>query len=382
MIESQEALEATVEEALAAESVAIDTEFLWERTFYPILALVQIGLPDGEIRLIDTLRLADLSPLGRLLESSATVKVLHDASHDLAILHRETGASACNIFDIQRASGLIGLESTLSLQKLLQSLLGIVLPKTQSRSDWLRRPLTNAQLDYARDDVRYLTPAMDAITSRALTLGREHWLQEEMTGFNDPARYREPDPYNCHLRIGGIRRLGARKREVLSHLAAWREEAARQHNVPRAHVVSDKVLVALAKRSPRTPGELSSLRSLSDRARATYGTAILAAVSEGLSTAEDEIPPLAPAPATDRAHVARVQLLGAYLNGKGLAEGVDPVLIASRAELNLYAMTEREQELPLHGGWRREFIGGDLDRVLRGSLAVRIDPTTWLPGPA
>ncbi len=375
-------MDAAVTDALDAGSVAIDTEFVWERTYYPVLSLVQLGLPDGDACVIDAVRTRDLSPLQVLLENPATVKVLHDASHDLRILHRETGAVPQNIFDIQRAAGFIGLESTLSLQNLLKRLLEIQLSKTESRSDWLRRPLSDAQLEYAQDDVRYLVQAMHKIRAMARDQGREHWMAEEMAACAAEANITETDPYEYFHRVGGMTRLNGRQREVLRYVAAWREEAARSRNLPRSHVLADKTLLTIARRSPRTLNALSGIRQLGDRPRRMHGKAIVEAVSMAFATREENLPAAPAARPADRAHLARTALLEAYVTGKGLASGVDPALVAARSDISAFATNKREKDQLLTRGWRWEFAGKELEALLKGSLSIRVDPATGLPAPA
>lgn len=382
MIETAEDLDSVIERALGADCVAVDTEFLWERTYYPVLSLVQLGLPDGEICVIDAVRTRNLEPLRTLLEEAATTKILHDASHDLRILHRETGAVPRSVFDIQRAAGFIGIESTLSLQNLLKRLLEIHVPKTQTRSDWLRRPLSDAQLEYARDDVRYLVNAMRKIRARARDMGRECWLAQEMAACTAISNIVEPDPQDYYLRISGMARLVSRQRETLRHVAAWREETARSCNLPRSHVLADKMLLAIAKRAPRTQKALSRIRQLPDRTRRAHGAGIVEAVSMAFATREDEIPAAPAALPADRAHLARTALLEAYVAGKGLASGVDPALVAARADISAFAARRGEQDLLLARGWRWEFAGKELDALLRGNMSIRVDPATGLPGPA
>src|SRR5690606_18384671 len=150
MIETRDALQALVDRARTAEAVALDTEFVWERTYYPQLGVVQLGLGGDDVHLLDAAAL-DLAPLGALLTDAAVVKVLHDAVQDLTILRRATGASAVNVFDTQRAAGFVGLTSTLSLQDLFAEAVGVKLPKGATRSNWLKRPLSDEQTAYAED---------------------------------------------------------------------------------------------------------------------------------------------------------------------------------------------------------------------------------------
>ena len=271
MIDSPEALEALVERALQADCVALDTEFVWERTYYPRLGVVQVGFARDDSALIDAVALTDLSPLGRLLAAAEVVKVLHDAPQDLTILRRATGAYPRNIFDTRRAAGFVGLSATISLGDLLRETLGVSLTKTEARTDWLRRPLSPGQQAYAHDDVRFMPEARAELLTRARQRRREAWLNEELAAYDDPALYDERDPHEQYLRIGGAGRLSPPQRAVLRELTAWREEEARRRDRPRSHIIPDKALTALARRLPRTQAHLSAVHALSDRAAQCHG---------------------------------------------------------------------------------------------------------------
>ncbi len=193
MIDTREALESLVERALTAECVALDTEFVWERTYYPRLGLVQVGFAEDDSALIDAAAFPDLAPLGRVLAAPSVVKILHDAPQDLTILRRATGAYPKNIFDTRRAAGFVGLSATLSLGDLLRETLGVSLTKTEARTDWLRRPLSANQQTYAHDDVRFMPAARAELLARARQRHREAWLHEELAAYDDPALYKEKD---------------------------------------------------------------------------------------------------------------------------------------------------------------------------------------------
>jgi len=381
MIDTPQALDILVERTLTAGCVAIDTEFVWERTYYPQLGVVQLGFSEEDTVLIDAAAFQDLRPLGRLLASPDVVKVLHDAGQDLTILRRVTGASPKNIFDSRLAGGFVGLSATLSLGDLLRELLGVSLSKTEARSNWLRRPLSEAQRAYAHADVRYLPAARDALLAQARHRHREAWLQEEMATYDDPALYEEPDPFQQYVRVSGAGRLTARQRAALRELTAWREEEARRRDLPRGRVVSDKALVDAARRLPESRADLAALRDLDDRVRQRHGAAFLDAVQRGLDTRLEDCPPAPERPPNDEAFTARVHFLLAYLTGKSLAEGIAPTLVATRAEVTHLVATDPDvspDEHALLRGWRRTFMGDDLLGLLGGQRAIRLDPETGL----
>lgn len=381
MIDTPEALQHLVARALEAEAVALDTEFVWERTYYPRLGVVQLSLGSDDSHLIDAVALDDLAALGPLLEAHDVVKILHDAQQDLVILRRATGAFPQNIFDTRRAAGFVGLSSTLSLGDLVQETTGVYLPKTESRTDWLRRPLSEKQCAYALDDVRYMHAVRADILARAERMDHTAWLLEEMALYDDPALYEDKDPHTQFERLGGGRLSGPR-RAVLREVAAWREQEARRQDRPRGHVVDDKVLKNIARRPPRSQSHLSSVRGLDNRAVQRYGKALWQAIQRGLDTPEDEQPDPPQRRPQDDALLAQINLALAYLTGKGLADGIDPALVASRSDVTAL-ITDGADATPedhaLLQGWRGTFMGKDLLDLIAGHLTIRVDPASGLP---
>ncbi|MDA0712136.1 MAG: ribonuclease D, partial [bacterium] len=176
MISTEAGLKDVVRQARQSDCVALDTEFVWEDTYYPRLGIIQIGWSETNCFLIDAVAISDLSALGDLLTDAQTVKILHDAQQDLWILRHATGVTPCRIFDTRSAAGFSGMSSTLSLSNLLRACLNVQLAKTETRTDWLQRPLSDDQLDYALDDIRYLPALYHHLEALALELGRGEWL--------------------------------------------------------------------------------------------------------------------------------------------------------------------------------------------------------------
>ncbi len=382
MIDTPEALEALVARALQARAVALDTEFVWERTYYPRLGVVQVGLSEDDCHLIDAAAFDDLAMLAPLLADPGVVKILHDAQQDLVILRRVSGAFPRNVFDTRRAAGFVGLPSTLSLGDVVRATVDVYLPKTSTRTDWLRRPLSEHQRAYALDDVRYLPAARREILARIRQRGREAWLREEMVAYDDPALYEEKDPHTQFERIAGAGRLSARQLAVLRELAAWREQEARRRDLPRGRVLEDRALAAVARSLPRSNEALASVKGLNGADVRRHGRAMLAAVERGLAAQPEERPRLPGRPPDDDVLAARINFALAYLTGKGRAEGIDPAMVAPRAEVKAL-VAEGPQAAPerhaLLRGWRRAFLGEDLLGLLSGRLAVRLDAATGLP---
>ena len=349
-------LEQLAAQLLQADAVAVDTEFFWERTYYPILGLVQLATADGACALVDAVNLRDLRALGPVLASPAVTKVLHDAPQDLGILARATGAMPRAIFDTRLAAGFAGLDSTCSLQALLRQTLEIDLAKAETRSDWLRRPLSASQLRYAADDVVHLIPLRENLLARCANDTVRGWLADELSQLDDPSRFLDRDPRQMYLRIKGGQRLDARQLALLRELAAWREEEARQRDWPRGHVLPDDLLVALALRAPATRQALADVPGFPQRMPADAVTRLLASAARGVAVPEAECPlqPLTDF-AAKRALKAQSDRLLAHISAACATHNIDPAMVASRADAEAYVRLLAEAspgEHALAKGWR------------------------------
>lgn len=360
LITTAERLEQLAAELLKAEAIAADTEFFWERTFYPVLGLVQLATADG-CWLVDTVSLRDIRALGPVLESSSVTKILHDAPQDLGILARAAGATPRAIFDTRLAAGFAGLESTCSLQSLLRETLDVEISKAETRSNWLQRPLSPSQLRYAADDVIHLIRARDILLAHCSSNTVRDWLDEELARLDDPAAYQERDPRQMYLRVKGSARLGARQLAVLRELADWREREARGRDWPRAHVLPDDLLVALALKAPADRQAYGEVQGLPRNIPDAVVSDMLAAVAHGLALPDSECP--APAENADlaskRALKPASDRLLTHLAAACGQLGIDPSLVASRAEADDYVRRLGQGTAdghPLTRGWRRNLI--------------------------
>ena len=361
LINTQDGLEGIVATALQHRHVAVDTELVWERTYYPHLGIVQIAFPGDQCHLIDATAV-DLRGMGELLTGDVSL-ILHDAIQDLAILRRAAGASPRTIFDTRVAAGFAGLSSTISLRDLLAEIVGVELAKTETRTDWLRRPLASTQIGYALDDVRYLHAAQAGLEKRAEERGVGAWLRAELAALDEPALYEERDPRQQFERIKGRGRLSRRELAVLRELTAWREREARACDRPRARVVSDRMLLLLAQRKPRTHDDLSELRQFKDGQLRRFGEAMVDAVRVGLETPHDQCPPGLPRTRFDATFDERAKAAIELLESRSADRGVDHALVATRSQIRALVRdgaAATEQCHRVLRGWRRELVGEDL----------------------
>jgi len=371
MIETSDELRQMVARLQNEECMALDTEFVWDRTYYARLGLIQIGLADGTCFLIDPIALPDLTSLGEVLANPQITKILHDAPQDLMILRRATGASACHIFDTRLAAGFAGLPSTLSLGNLLAELLDIHLAKAHTRANWIARPLAPEELDYAADDVRYLPQVAGLIRDRAREAGVEAWLDEELAALDASSLYEEKPLDEVYLRIRAAASLPPRNLAVLREVTAWREQKARSADLPRRWLLDDKALISVATQLPRDSDALSGCRGLDPKPAQRYGEDLLAAVQRGCAIPDSELPPPIFQPGRDKSLKVAVHTALSDIQTRAESRAIDPALVCSRNELALLlkeGASAPPEVHPLLRGWRAEFLGDTLKALLPQTL--------------
>jgi ribonuclease D len=366
-IDSASALARAAGEWEGLPAVALDTEFVRERTFFPRLGLIQVS--DGRAAyLVDPLAVRDLSPLARLLGAPGTIKVLHSASEDIEVLFRTLNSVPVPLFDTQVASGLAGLGPSLSYQRLAQELLAVELAKGETRTDWLARPLSPAQRAYAAEDVAWLLPLYDRLRRALEAADRLAWALEDSAALLDTSRF-SPDPGAAYLRLRGAGRLGQRQLAVLRELAAWRDREARCRDLPRSFVLRDELMLNLAVWQPATVEELRRLPALDGAQAARDGTLWLELVRQATALADHELPALPwrlPPSAAARELERRLREL---VRQRAATLALPPEALASRRTLDSLLRSAflpgAAPGLPRElAGWRRQVIGEDLLREL------------------
>jgi ribonuclease D len=368
IIDATPALLELVKRCRDYESIALDTEFVWERTYYPRLGLIQLALDKDTCFLLDAVALEDLTPLGELLASPDLIKILHDAPQDLTIIRRVTGAFPCAVFDTRCAAGFADLRSTISLAELVATVAGVDLPKTESRTDWIRRPLTAEQISYAAEDVCYLHAVREKLVQRVEQRGRTQWLAEELAHLDDPGLYKEREPQEQFRRVKGSGRASRRELAILRVLAAWREEEARRCDRPRGRVIPDSTLLFLARRRPQSQEALTAVGGLGKR----YADTVLELVARGLETPEADWPQRRGGrrPADEERVESEVARAMSILRSRGESEVIDPPFVAARAEVKALIIAGPEADPLEHRllrGWRRLLVGDQLLEMMQQS---------------
>ena len=344
--------------------VAIDTEFHRERTYFPELALLQIGSPDG-VYLIDPLK-CDVGILAPVLDSSV-LWIAHAAQQDLEVLHLATGVTPRNLFDTQIASGFIGM-STPSLSALVSSTLGVNLSKGDRLTDWLRRPLTPAQCAYAANDVLHLDAVYEKVTEELIGLDRLGWAEEACA--ESLSRRQESTSDDAWLRVKDARSLKGEARGVARSVARWRDERARQLNVPVRRVLSDMALVSIAQQVPTSANELMGLRGIDGRlSHGSDANEILAVVASGRT--EVVSLPNGSGDEIDKRLKPAVNLMTAWISELARLHRIDATLLGTRADVD--ALLRQDETCRLLSGWRRDIVGSDLEDILNGRAGLSFD---------
>ncbi|MBT8354919.1 MAG: HRDC domain-containing protein [Desulfofustis sp.] len=360
MITSVREFNTLIERACATDCVGLDTEFIWERTYYPKLGLIQLALSDEECFLIDPLAIDDLTPFGRLLTNPDVVKILHDAPQDLMILFRVTGVVPQNVFDTRIAAGFSGLSSTISLADLINILLEINLPKTETRTNWLNRPLNSLQIDYALDDVRYLRALRILLLARIIVPEIREWLDQEMKLLSLPKAYAPPADDLRYLRIKGSASLDRRSLAILRNLAGWREQEARTRNQPRGHIVSDKTLLTIARERTDSLATLTASNLLTGKKAQRYGDLITKAVRSGLALDDRDLPGTNRRIRLSSSEMSAYKQLLRYLDKVHQVQGVDPHIVGNNSEFKqlIKHHGKNSTRLPhkFTAGWRKELL--------------------------
>ena len=367
-IDTPEALDALCKRLEGSSWLALDTEFIRERTYRARLCLIQVASPEL-VACIDPLALPDLEPLGPLLTAPGTVKVLHAAHQDLEIFHQLYGAVPSPVFDTQIAAALLGLGEQMGYGRMVSEMLGVDLEKGHARTDWAQRPLDPEQIGYAADDVRYLGEIYLEQRERLAALSRSDWLDEDFRRLSDPASY-AVDPQTQWTRLRGIQHLRGNQLCAAQALAAWREELAQQADRPRRWILADEVLVDVARRMPRNTAALARIRGLPERTLERHGSAILELLEQSRSRPETDCPQPAERLVLTSGQEALADLLMATLRIEAQRQNIGPAMLATRRELERLA--SGDDDLPVLRGWRARLIGDTLLAVRRGERCLRV----------
>lgn len=363
----QDELLAFCEKARQAKVIAVDTEFIREKTYYPQLCLIQVNAA-GNIAAIDPLAVRDLSALADIFKDPEITKVFHACGQDLEVIYDHMGCECASVFDTQVAAAFVGLRQQLSYAGLVENYCNVHLPKAESLTDWSRRPLDKEQLKYAEDDVRYLPEIYDKMMDKLVRTDRLSWALPEMEEASDPSHVHR-DPREAYLRLKKSGSLTRSQLAIAREVCAWREALAARRDIPRKWVCPDEVLVEVCKRAPQSIDRLRRIRG-TEGFSVPDAQDLVAAVKRGVACPADDRPKVQKHTRTSVETDGVCDLMYAMLRVISEKSGVAPQLIATKDDLLEFISNPKKGRLA--SGWRYELAGKTLARLLSGEVGLTV----------
>lgn len=370
-IDTPEQLTTLCEAITRHDWVALDTEFLREKTYYPKFCLLQIATPDW-VACVDPLALTDLTPLFDVLYNPKLTKVLHSCRQDLEIFYQLTGKVLSPVFDTQIAAPLLGFQENPGYAMLVSSFLNVNLSKAHSRTDWTARPLSTDQIEYAADDVIYLCKIYLLMQQKLQHLGRLDWLNSDFELLNNKELY-QISPENAWLKVRGKNKLTGKQLSIMQALTQWREATAQQENRPRNWLLSDDFLLELAKLQPENVTDLSKLRGINERLVNRYGKVLCQLITEAKQRPPKPLNEKGKPARRTQQHEAILDVLTAVVRIRAEENSLNPIILATRKDLEKLLFDEDDEENLLLLGWRYNMVGRELEGLLSGELHLFID---------
>lgn len=364
-----------------ADRIAIDTEFVSERTYRPVLCLVQVATEEG-LGLIDALVIEDMTPFWRFIAEREQETIVHAGRSELEFCLRATGRRPAGWFDVQIAAGLVGIEYPASLRTLLDNVLATTTEGKETRTDWRRRPLSRRQIEYALDDVRHLASLWERLKARLEALGRLGWLDEEMADWQEEVQ--QAHSREQWRRVSGNSGLGRRSLAILRELWRWRESEAQRRDCPPRRVLRDDLIIELAKRKTAEVKRIRAVRGLERGDLKRWLPAIGESIGRALSLPDEQCPAPFFREKPPRLSVLG-QLLFAVLGSICRQIELSPGLVGTPSdvrELIAYQSGKAAGQKPprLARSWRAQVIGRTFEDLLAGKKSIRVgDPWSEHP---
>lgn len=369
LIDTDQQFVAFLERCKKSPYIAIDTEFLREKTYYPKLCLLQMGI-ENEIAIVDPFKIRNLVALADVLVDPSIVKIFHACSQDVEILYHETGVVPSPIFDTQIAAAVLGKTQQASYSSLVSQYCDVNLPKKDSFTDWSQRPLSDSQIHYAADDVKYLPQIYYEMLAQLKKKNRLSWLEETFADLSKKEKY-EIDPRVRYKKLKRVNQLNARQQAAAREFAAWRELQAQRLNIPRKWVVSDEQIVEACRREARTLDELYMVRGMKESLKTSDARKVLAALIVGLDCPQSELPDVRPKSKNENNVDVILDVMNALVRMRAREHEIAPQTLAPQAELLKLARGHYDDS-ELMQGWRYTLVGKDLRTLLEGGFALQI----------
>ncbi|MGI6216014.1 MAG: ribonuclease D [Coriobacteriales bacterium] len=374
----QQDLISVIEKIKGSRALAIDTEFMREKTYHPLLCLVQMATDDIEF-LIDPLKVDNLEPLADVLSDPATTKIFHAGRQDLELLFRSTGVVPAPLFDTQVAAPLLGLPQQVGYGTAVEEFCGVKLKKADSLTDWTLRPLTDSQVQYSLEDVRYLIPMYDAMVERLKDCGRLHWLDSEFEHMQDPETYiiHEEDLWRKVKKTSALTR---RQLKHVSDIAIWREHIAQKRDIPRRWVIPDELVVEISRREPANVDELYRIRGAREKLTNSMARTLVGLIKSGKESNPDSWPERDKRRHQVSGSDAVADVLMGIVRLRAKESNIAPQVLATHGELMQLAAGKRN-DVDVLNGWRYQIVGHELVDFLDGKESVRVSSGNLQVGP-
>ncbi len=368
-ISTQNELLEFIERAKQSEILAIDTEFLREKTYFPQLCLLQMATEEEDV-IVDPLTVGPLDTLTELLLDPGITKLFHAGSQDIEIIYHELGCIPTPLFDTQIAAALLGHTLQIGYGSLVSSVCGVTLKKGDSFTDWTRRPLSKSQLAYAADDVIYLPKLYRKMYAKLEKLGRLSWLDADFAALAEEERYKN-NPQERYRKLKRVNQLSRKQLSAAREVAAWREEAAMQRNVPRKWLISDEQIVESCRREPQSIDQLFMVRGISEKLNTSDARAVLEAIKTGLNKPQ-ETWPILPSKGRNEANVdVEVDALSTIARLRAKENDIAFQALVSMSDLT--GVARGYTDCDVLKGWRFEIVGKDLLAFMEGKLELHIE---------
>ncbi len=366
-ITNQQDLQAIVDQIYGCRALAIDTEFMREKTYYPLLCLVQMATDDVEF-LIDPLSVKDLRPLAKVLTDPRTVKVFHAGRQDRELLYQRCGVAASPVFDTQAAAPLLGLPQQVGYGSAVSEFCGVKLKKADSLTDWTLRPLSASQIQYSLEDVRYLLPMYDVIREKLEGVGRLHWLDSEFAKMADSKTFENAES-ELWRKVKKVNSLPRHQLVHASNLAIWRERIAKKRNIPRKWILSDEILIEICKREPMTTDDLYKIRGTHEKLTSTMAKDIVHLIKSGKNSDPSTWPEKGKKHHGALGADAVADVMMGIVRLRAKENKVAPQVLATHDDLMELANGQR-RDMDLLESWRYEIVGRELVDFLDGKESV------------
>ena len=353
--------------AQSSSVIAIDTEFMREKTYYPSLCLLQLATPN-EVAIVDTHCVCNISALASIFKNPSITKVFHASEQDLEILFHHVGVMPHPIFDTQIAASVLGHTKQVGLGALVSEYCDVHLKKTDSYTNWHARPLTKSQINYAAGDVLYLPKIYEQMLSKLKSKNRLQWLEPEFKELENPARF-SVDAKSRYKRLKKVGQLVPKQLAAAREVAAWRENEAQKRNIPRKWVLTDEQIVEICRRYARTIDELYIVRGVREKLCVEDARAVVKLMSAAFNSSPKTWPKPDHKPKNEENVDALVDALSAVIRLRAQQNNVAFQVLASHDDIVKIARGYRKNIATLQG-WRKKLVGAELLEILDGKLAV------------